>query len=64
VLIRARMGARDPTEPHCNSTPLELFFDLTFVVGVAAASSGLRHGLSAGKIGATAIGYPLVFFAV
>jgi len=64
MLIRARMVARDPTEPHRNSTPLELFFDLTFVVGVAAASSGLQHGLAAGEIGATAIGYPLVFFAV
>jgi low temperature requirement protein LtrA len=58
------MVARDPEEPHRSSTPLELFFDLTFVVAVAAASSGLQHGLGGGRVGAVAIGYPLVFFAV
>ena len=28
--------ARDPHEPHRAATPLELLFDLTFVVAVAA----------------------------
>jgi hypothetical protein len=30
------MRARDPGESHRVSTPLELLFDLTFVVGVSA----------------------------
>ena len=64
VQFRARMVPRDPTEPHRASTPLELFYDLTFVVAVAAAGSGLQHGLVGGRVGAVAIGYPLVFFAV
>ena len=33
-----RMSGRDPSKPHRVATPLELLFDLTFVVafGVAA----------------------------
>jgi low temperature requirement protein LtrA len=64
VQLRTPMVARDPKEPHRTSTPLELLFDLTFVVAVAAAGSGLQHGLVGGRVGAVAIGYPLVFFAV
>jgi low temperature requirement protein LtrA len=34
---------RDPTEDHRTSTWLELFFDLCFVVAVAALARGLHH---------------------
>jgi hypothetical protein len=40
------MTARDPTEPDRAATPLELFFDLVFIVAVASAVDGLHHGWS------------------
>lgn len=64
MLVRARMAARDPTERHRASTPLELLFDLTFVVAVASAGSGLRESLLSGHVADAAIGYPIAFFAV
>jgi len=35
---------RDPQEAHRVSTPLELLFDLSFVVAIALASAQLHHG--------------------
>jgi len=35
---------RDPQEPHRVSTPLELLFDLSFVVAIALAAAQLHHG--------------------
>ena len=58
------MSARDPDETHRSSTPLELFFDLTFVVAVAQAADGLEQGLASGQIRHVLLGYPLVFFAI
>jgi low temperature requirement protein LtrA len=40
------MRPRDPGEPHRVATPLELLFDLCFVVAVAQASAHLHRGLS------------------
>ncbi len=40
---RPRHG-RDPHEPHRVSTPLELLFDLSFVVAIALAAAQLHHG--------------------
>jgi low temperature requirement protein LtrA len=39
-----RMGGRDPNQMHRVATPLELLFDLTFVIafGLAASSSPMR----------------------
>ena len=48
---------------HRSSTPLELFFDLTFVVAVAQSADGLEQGLASSQIRHVLIGYPLVFFA-
>ena len=42
------LSGRDPAEAHRASTPLELFFDLTFVVAIASAAAQLHHGLSEG----------------
>ena len=58
-----RMGPRDPHESHRVATPLELFFDLVFVVAIASAAAELHHGLSAGHV-ETAVGYTMVFFAI
>lgn len=41
--VPARRG-RDPHEAHRASTPLELLFDLSFVVAIALAAEQLHHG--------------------
>ncbi|MFI0451976.1 hypothetical protein [Actinomadura sp. 6N118] len=37
--IRARMPAREIDEPHRTASQLELLFDLTFVVAIAAVTA-------------------------
>jgi low temperature requirement protein LtrA len=54
---RSRTGIRA-------ATPLELLFDLCFVVAVAQASDRLRHALVSGEIRHGVVGYLLVFFAI
>ena len=58
------MAARSPHEPHRASTPLELFFDLVFVVAIARAAAGLHHAVGAGHAGHGLIGFVMVFFAI
>jgi len=58
-----RMTARGP-EAHRVATPLELLFDLVFVVAVSQASVNLHHLVSDGHIGEGVIAYLMVFFAV
>jgi len=58
------MTPRDPAEPHRAATPLELFFDLCFVVAIAAAASKLHHGLAHGQVWESVGAYGLVFFAI
>ena len=58
------MRAREPAEPYRSSTPLELFYDLCFVVAVSLAAARLHHALIEQHVGAGLIGYLLVFFAI
>ena len=58
------MVARHPDEPHRAATPLELFFDLCFVVAVAQAASALHHEVAADHLGDGVVGYAMVFFAI
>ena len=58
------MVARDTEESHRASTPLELLFDLCFVVAVSQAARELNNDLVAHHIGSGIVGYGLVFFAV
>ena len=62
--LYAPMVARDAAEQHRPSTPLELFFDLCFVVAVAQAGARLHHDLSAGTVRHGLISYLMVFFAI
>jgi low temperature requirement protein LtrA len=62
--LHVPMTGRDPAQTHRAATPLELFFDLTFVVAVAQAASGLHHGLVEGHSGQVLLGFPLVFFGI
>ena len=61
---RVRMQPRSISEDHRAATPLELFFDLCFVVAVAQAASRLHHALAEGHSGDALLVYPMVFFAV
>jgi low temperature requirement protein LtrA len=58
------MVARAEDEENRVSTPLELLFDLTFVVAVAQAAVSLEHGMEAGHLASAIVGYLLVFFAI
>ncbi|MFE2166425.1 low temperature requirement protein A [Streptomyces sp. NPDC059447] len=58
------MTARRRDELHRASTPLELFFDLCFVVAIAQAGARLVHALAEGHPGTGVIGYFFVFFGV
>lgn len=59
----ARRG-RDIDEEHRVSTPLELLFDLVFVVAIALASSSLHHGIAGGHLFDAGRAFGLVFFAI
>ncbi len=58
------MRARSPNEPHRVATPLELLFDLVFVVAIAQASEGLRHSIAGAHAVSGILGYLMVFFAI
>ncbi|MEV4499789.1 low temperature requirement protein A [Micromonospora arborensis] len=58
------MRPRRRDEPHRAATPLELFFDLCFVVAVAQAASSLHHDVAEGHLGHAAASYVMVFFAI
>lgn len=62
-LVRPMTG-RSPEEAHRVATPLELLFDLVFVVAVAQVSSELHHGLFVGDVGQTVFQYVFVFGAI
>lgn len=62
-LVR-RMAGRERDEDNRASTPLELFFDLCFVVAVGQAGGQLAHAIEQGRIGHGLLGYAMVFFAV
>ena len=48
--MRVRMSPRPSDEPHRASSPLELLFDLTFVVAVASITTELAHGIAQGPV--------------
>ena len=58
------MVRRERTEEHRASTPLELFFDLCFVVAVAQGGSQLAHAFAAGHGWSALPHYLFVFFGV
>ena len=58
------MSGRDPHEPHRVATPLELLFDLTFVIAFGVAASQLAHMLAAGHVGAGLAGFVFATFSV
>lgn len=59
-----RMSALDPRQPHRVASPLELLFDLVFVVAVSQASSTLHELIVEGHVGSGVLSYLMVFFTV
>jgi low temperature requirement protein LtrA len=62
--LRGRAVVREPDEQHRTATPLELFFDLTFVVAVGRAAAALHHELGGGHTATALWGFAATFFAV
>jgi hypothetical protein len=58
------MSGRDPHERGRTATPLELLFDLTFVIAFGTAADELAHLLVAGHMGAGIVGFCFATFAV
>ncbi|MET0975495.1 MAG: low temperature requirement protein A [Leifsonia sp.] len=59
-----RMLGRDPHERHRSVTPLELLFDLTFVVSFAQAGDQLAHYVAEGHIITAVWGFAFVLLSV
>jgi low temperature requirement protein LtrA len=59
-----RMVGRDPNEEHRASTPLELLFDLTFVVAFSQAGAQTAHLLELGHWMPAIIGFAFAVFAI
>ena len=61
---RTRMAGRDPHEEHRSATPLELLFDLTFVVAFGIAANELAHYVADRHFLTGIVGFALASFAV
>jgi low temperature requirement protein LtrA len=59
-----RMTGRDPHETGRAATPLELLFDLTFVIAFGTAASELSHFLAEGYVWEGVLGFGFAIFAV
>jgi len=63
--LHVRMQGRNADEAHRGSSPLELLYDLTFVVAVSSVSARLADGVGSGEGLLTVIvPYLMVFFAI
>jgi low temperature requirement protein LtrA len=59
-----RMVGRDPGEEGRSATPLELLFDLTFVIAFGAAADQLAHALAEDHVADGIVGFLFATFAV
>ncbi|NEB03133.1 low temperature requirement protein A [Streptomyces sp. SID13726] len=59
-----RLTARGRDEAHRVASPLELFFDLCFVVAIAQAGVALVHSVAEAHAGEGILNYAMVFFAI
>ncbi|HEX3530828.1 MAG TPA: low temperature requirement protein A, partial [Thermoanaerobaculia bacterium] len=63
TIPHAGLRGRDIHEKHRVSTPLELLFDLTFVVAISQAASQLHHGVVEHHVTQALPGYLVAFAA-
>ncbi|MGW6379383.1 low temperature requirement protein A [Rhodococcus sp. NPDC055112] len=59
-----RMVGRDPDEANRSATPLELLFDLTFVVAFGVAGEQFAHLVAEGHLGSGLAGFGFAMFAI
>lgn len=58
------MSGRDPGEQHRSASPLELLYDLTFVVAFGQAADQFAHLLSEGHLASGLIGFGFSIFVI
>lgn len=58
------MSGRDPFEVHRGATPLELLFDLTFVIAFGLAASQFAHAIAEAHLSTGLIGFSFASFAI
>lgn len=58
------MRGRDPGEAHRVATPLELLFDLTFVVAFSVAGQQASHLFAEGHLTSALLGFGFAMFAI
>ena len=61
---RTPLTGRDPDEAHRAATPLELLFDLTFVVAFGIAADQLAHYVAEDHVWTGVAGFAFACFAV
>ncbi len=60
----SRMSGRDPHEQHRVASPLELLFDLTFVIAFGVAASQFAHLMAEDHVSAGLAGFGFAAFAI
>lgn len=60
----SRMGGRDPMEEHRSATPLELLYDLAFVIAFGVAADELAHFLVEDHLAEGLVGFVIAVFAI
>lgn len=58
------LTGRDPNEPHRAASPLELLYDLTFVIAFGATSVQLAHAIAEGHAASGLLAFAFSTFAV
>jgi low temperature requirement protein LtrA len=61
---RRPLSGRDPDEPHRTATPLELLYDLVFVVAFGQAANELAHYVAEGHLRTGVFGFAFATFAI
>ncbi len=61
---RRRLTGRDPQEPHRSATPLELLYDLVFVVAFGQAANELAHHVAEDHVRTGLVGFAFAVFAI
>jgi low temperature requirement protein LtrA len=61
---RRRLSGRDPDEPHRTATPLELLYDLVFVVAFGQAANELAHYVAEDHVRTGVLGFAFAVFAI
>ena len=61
---RRRLSGRDPHEQHRSATPLELLYDLVFVVAFGQAANELAHYVAEDHVRTGILGFAFAVFAI